>query len=106
LEINIMKTTDPRDMTWEEIRGGLAGSRERVWRWLLAHGPATTSGISLGMLDLSILTIRPRVCELCQMGLAEITGREGREGIYRALPLAEAEARWVREAGERQPELF
>lgn len=100
-----MKTTDPRDMTWEEIQGSLESLRERVWNWLLAHGPATTSAAAHGT-NISILTVRPRITELAQIGLAEVVGREGREGIYRALPLPEARARWEEACREIQKELF
>jgi predicted transcriptional regulator len=88
-----MKTTEPRDHTWEEIRERMAGARAQVWDWLHAHGPATTSTIAAG-LGMSLFTVRPRVCELAQMGFAECTGRQGREGIYRACTATEAHERW------------
>jgi sugar-specific transcriptional regulator TrmB len=92
-----MKTTDPRDMTYEEIKATLAGPRERVWLWLLSCGPATTSQVSEGT-GIPLLTVRPRVCELAALGLVEITGRQRREGVYRALTLEELRARRQAEA--------
>ena len=84
-----MKTTDPRDMTWQEIQGTMTGRREVIHGWLLAHGPATTAGISQGT-GIGLLTVRPRVSELCAWGFAECVGREKHQGIYRAIAVAEA----------------
>lgn len=86
VNVTEMKTTDPRDLTWEEIREHLAGARERIWEELLAHGPKTTSVLAWD-LDMSLLTVRPRVCELAALGFVECIGREGREGIYRAVSI-------------------
>lgn len=41
----------------------------------------------------SILTVRPRVCELAELGFVECIGREGREGVYQAVTLAARQAR-------------
>ena len=87
-----MLSTAPRDLTWSEIRDTLAGTRELVWGWLLSHGPATTTTIAAN-LHLNLLTVRPRVSELCAWGFAECVGREHREGSYKALTVAEAQAR-------------
>lgn len=90
---NRMKTTDPRDMTWAELRDEtLSGLRSRIWEWLRAIGPATTSQIAEGM-DINILTVRPRVSELALLGFVEPIGRDGREGVYRAVTLAARQAR-------------
>lgn len=87
-----MKTTDVRDMTWEEIRDRVHGAREEAWQWLHVHGPATTSEMAVG-LGWSLFNIRPRVCELAQLGFVECTGRSGREGVYRALSIQEVQTR-------------
>ena len=87
-----MKTTDPRDLTWDEIRGFLAGPRERCWEWLIAHGPATTSAIAEGT-SIPLLTVRPRVCELAQIGFVECVGRADREGVYQAVSVATRQSR-------------
>ena len=87
-----MKTIDPRNMTWEEIRGSLDGPRERIWFWLQARGPATTSAIAEGT-EIPLLTVRPRVSELAALGWVECVGREHREGIYKSISPDEVFAR-------------
>lgn len=99
-----MKTTDPRDLTWQELRDQLGGLRERVWEWLVACGPATTSVIAEGT-GLSILTVRPRVCELAALGFVECIGRDGREGIYRAVTIAQRQARHEEDLHESASQL-
>lgn len=93
--------TEIRNMTFDELRGTLDGTRERVWQWLFAVGPATTTGIA-GGLEISLLTVRPRVSELVALGFAECVGRERREGIYRAVTVAEAQAKWAEARTEKQ----
>ena len=88
-------------MTWNEIRAHLAGSRERVWDWLLARGPATTSEIAEG-LRMNLLTVRPRVTELVQLGFAECVGRREHEGIYQVVSVAAAQARHAEQRTESQ----
>jgi predicted transcriptional regulator len=73
---------------WQRIQEKLQGLREEVYRAMLKAGPQTTLGIAAAS-NLSLLTVRPRVTELCELGLAEFAGRLGREGIYRAIPLAQ-----------------
>lgn len=81
-----MKTTEPRDLTWEELRGYLDGPREVIWEWLFKSGPGTTSAIAEGT-GIGLLTVRPRVSELAALGFLECIGREKREGVYRAVPI-------------------
>jgi hypothetical protein len=99
-----MKTTDTRDMTWDELRDALDGLRARVWEWLRLHGPATTSGIAEGS-GMGILTVRPRVSELAVLGFVELVGRDGREGVYRAVSLPARQARLEEEHREAQLDL-
>ena len=81
-----------RDANWEQIRDHLAGPRQAVHAWLLAHGRATTNRIAQGT-GISLLTVRPRVTELVQLGYAACTGRNFcREGIYEAVPVEQARA--------------
>lgn len=96
-----MIPADIRTLTWNELREYLAGPRERVWDWLHAHGPATTSTIAAG-LEMNLLTVRPRVCELVQLGFAECVDRDGREGVYRALTMAVSHNRHAEALRERQ----
>lgn len=87
-----MKTTDPRDLTWEEIQDSLTGHRGEVWSWLRKRGPATTSQIAEAT-GIPLLTVRPRVSELAALGWAECVGRAKREGIYAAVFYDTAQAR-------------
>ncbi len=96
-----MDPTEARNLTWQEIRGTLHGAREMIHAWLLAHGPAATSRIAEGT-RIPLLTVRPRVSELCAWGFAECVDREGREGVYRALTVAEAQARHEESLRESQ----
>jgi len=100
-----MKTTDPRDFTWQEIQGRLAGTREVVHAWLLRHGPATTETVALGT-GISLLTVRPRVSELCAWGFACCVERVTRDGVYRAIPVSEAMALHEESRREAQTNLM
>jgi len=72
---------------WENIQHKLQGLRDLVYRqMLISREPLTTIDIA-AKLEISILTVRPRVTELCELGLAELAGRVGRQGKYRAIPL-------------------
>ena len=63
-----MKPIDFSRVTFGEIAERLGDLRIKVWRGLNAHGPCTTSALSV-QLEMSILTLRPRMTELVQMGL-------------------------------------
>jgi hypothetical protein len=92
-------------MTWQELRGTLEGCRETIWAWLLAHGPASTTAIAEAT-GIGLLTVRPRVSELCAWGFAECVGRLHREGEYRAIPVDEAHARHSESCRESQLNLL
>ena len=101
-----MKTTDVRNLTWQEIRGTLGGMRELIHAWLLTHGPATTKTIA-GELNLNLLSVRPRVSELCAWGFAECVGTVDRwDGLYRAVTVYEAQARHEESLRESQLNLL
>lgn len=85
---------------WDELRSGplLGETRAAVYRALLEGGAATTEELA-ARTRLPLLTVRPRVTELVQAGLAAAAGRRGRCGVYAAadpgeyLRALEAEAR-------------
>lgn len=100
-----MIASEVRDLSWQELRGRLAGPRQAAWVAMWRAGrPLTTAEIAEEA-DLPLLTARPRVSELVAWGFAECTGRRGHEGLYRALPLHESFARWAGAMAERQLEL-
>jgi len=90
----LMKTlpSDIRDMAWADIRDRVDGLRRTVYEALLEYGPCASKYLS-ACTGLSVLTIRPRMTELYQVGLIELVDRSGHDGIYRAVPLDEAEAK-------------
>lgn len=93
-----MKPIDYRDTTFRDIQARVHGDRASVLEALQLHGPATTRDLARAM-EWDVLSVRPRVTELVQLGLAELVpeqdGRVSREGSYRALSTAEAEALFI-----------
>jgi hypothetical protein len=83
---------------WGAIRPKLTGHREKVWHALAQFGPCTTRHLAASM-GWDILTVRPRVTELVQLGFAGCTGKAGHDGTYAAVPLATAQQRF--EAAQR-----
>ena len=74
---------DFRNETFDSIRGRLDADREFILQRFRIFGPCTTRQLaeSLGM---DVLSVRPRVTELCQMGAVELVDRHDHEGVYRA----------------------
>ncbi len=93
-----MKTTDARNLTWEQIQGHIAGMRARVYRAFESHGAGTTSEVAAAE-GISILTLRPRTTELASLGLIEIISVRDGEGVYRAIPMDAAKARHAARQG-------
>lgn len=92
-----MKPIDFRNETWADVQKRVQGQRLFVYQALLAHGPATTRALARAM-QTDILTVRPRITELYQIGLcrlAAVPTANGGEGIYEAIPMAEVEARFA-----------
>lgn len=87
-----MKPSDIRNMAWADIQARLEGDREKVYWALSGNGPCTTEVLALKM-EWSVLSVRPRVTELFQLGLVELYGKQGHEGIYKAVALDLARAR-------------
>ncbi len=81
-----------RDANWAEIKEHVTGDRERCWTSLmLAARAMTTRQLSVRM-EMDLLTVRPRVTELVQLGLVRCAGKEGHDGTYEAVSLVEAQA--------------
>jgi predicted transcriptional regulator len=90
-----MVPIDFRNATFRDIQSRLSGLRASVYEALLDRGPCTTRQLS--QVDgLDLLTIRPRITELVQLGLVECLETRGHEGIYSALTQAQAEAVFLR----------
>jgi hypothetical protein len=86
-----MKPIDFRNETFEQLRARLNEEREQVHQAWLAHGPGTTRRVA-ERAGIDLLNFRPRTTELYQLGLLELTDKEGHQGIYRARTLAEWES--------------
>jgi hypothetical protein len=102
-----MLPTDIRNDTWRALRDNLSGRRAAVLGALIAHGPCDTAALS-GIMGWSVLAVRPRVCELAQLGFVECIGRNPAGGVYRArtdAELIEYFAARREAAAERQAEL-
>jgi predicted transcriptional regulator len=105
-----MKPIDFRNATFEAVAGHLVADRLATYTALLVHGPATTRQLA-GIMGRDILSVRPRVTELLQLGFVDLVedpaaDHRAREGTYRALPGSEARAGIeARIASARSPQL-
>lgn len=104
-----MNPEDIRDMNWDEMAGHLSGLREKVYNALAKHGPCTTCELA-GASGISLLTVRPRMTELCQLGFADCTGKTSHDGVYVAVPVPVVFENWqtaraARLAAGRQMEM-
>jgi predicted transcriptional regulator len=81
-----------RDTNFHRLRGSLDFRRAAVLDAIThAVEPRTTRQLAARM-GRDVLSIRPRVTELVQVGLVVCTGRDDGEGLYRAATQAEWEA--------------
>ena len=92
-----MEPLDHRNATWADLQMRVTGRRQQTLLALRKHGPCTTRALAAACAA-DVLAIRPRVTELIQLGLVQLVPGETRDhqGVYRALPLAEAELHFAR----------
>jgi DNA-binding IclR family transcriptional regulator len=76
-----MKPATIRDLNWQQLHERVRGLRLAVLEALRMAGPCTTRELAARS-GLDLLTVRPRVTELEQLGFVECIGG-GSEGIYR-----------------------
>lgn len=81
--------TTIRNETWESIQERLNGERLAVWEALCASTPVTTRELA-GIMGRRCEDVRPRMTELCQMGLARCVGKIHKEGRYQGIDLETA----------------
>jgi predicted transcriptional regulator len=93
-------TTEIRNDVFLEILPGLRVQQLMVLGLLRDFGPCTTRQLAERS-KVSIFTVRPRVCELVDLELAVLDGKEGREGVYRAVSREQISQRLSTEAGQR-----
>lgn len=84
-----MKPVDYRNETWRDIEARVTGLRREVYEALRVHGPCTTRDLALRC-RIDLLTVRPRVTELCELDLAEVVDGKGGEGVYAARSVEDA----------------
>lgn len=86
-----MKTAEFSHGMWQEISECLTSLRKEIYESLLLHGPVTTRELA-ELTRIDILTVRPRVTELCQAGLARLAERQTSktEGRYEAVSIEDA----------------
>ena len=85
----MITTTDIKRDNWQAIAEQLTDRRLAVWRALIHRGESTSRKLANTM-DEDVLTIRPRLTELLQLGFVVLTGKQGHEGTYRACSVEEA----------------
>jgi len=66
-----MNPIDDRTATFDLIKDSLAGKRRIVYDALRTLGPQTTRGLA-ALARMELLTVRPRVTELIDLGLVEL----------------------------------
>jgi len=95
-------------LNWSEIRARVTGPRMSVHATLLGMGRSATTREVAEALRWSVLTVRPRVTELIQLGYVECVGRRDGEGLYRARDEREAHAAHAASLADRitQPNLL
>jgi DNA-binding transcriptional regulator YhcF (GntR family) len=100
-----MKPVDYRNETFDQVKGRMDATRAALYNAMLADGRALTTREIAALTGVDLLTVRPRVTELVQMGFVECESRityfgfnpqsaipnpQSREGRYRALSHFEA----------------
>jgi hypothetical protein len=78
-----VKPIDLRNATWSILQAGLNARLQDVYRIWCQHGPGTTRSVAIRS-GCDILSLRPRTTDLYHLGMVELTGRTGNEGIYQA----------------------
>ena len=103
-----MIATEIRDANWHEIEGRMTDLRGQVyWKMIEIEVPSTTRDIAGEMGRSEPTSIRPRVTELVQLGLARCVGVRDGEGLYEAVSLSEAQRAFeARRAGLAEQRLM
>ena len=101
-----MQPIDYRNANFDSIKARLEGRRREVYDALRTLGPQTTRNLAR-LCQVDVLSVRPRITELIGLGLVELVQPEDgtqrvKEGIYRALSIAEAEALFTARAAEER----
>ncbi len=88
-----IQMSDLRSIHWRDIRDTLCGKRMTVHSRLALAGCVTGTELA-NLMQWQVTSVRPRLTELQQAGLAEPTGeRRNGEHVWKWVALATAEAR-------------
>ncbi|MDF3129266.1 hypothetical protein P0Y35_08670 [Kiritimatiellaeota bacterium B1221] len=80
-----MKAVDYRNETFDQVKGRMDSTRKEIWAKMQEAARAMTTREIADFTGIDLLTVRPRITELCQIGFVEVEGNPGREGKYRAV---------------------
>lgn len=86
-------TEQTRLEAWNAVRARCGMLHDRILQDLRMHGPSTTRRVAESTF-ISILTVRPRMTELAQLGLVEAVDRNEDGAIYQAVPEWKAAEAW------------
>ncbi len=99
-----MTPADLRDKQWHEVLTHVTDDMVKVHGAFLRHGgPGTTREVAQAS-GISLLTFRPRTTDLYKLGLVELVGTRGNEGLYayRSSDQAHASGAWRERADLRR----
>lgn len=90
---NAMTATELRNTNFVALRESLTERRRDVYRAFMTHGPATTFELS-EKCGIGLLSVRPRACELAQLGLLTVIGERLENGKQAAVYAVVDQASW------------
>jgi len=85
-----MKAVDYRNESFDQVKSRIDSTRSFIWQRMQEAASALTTREIAELTGVDLLTVRPRVTELLQLGFVEVAGGAGHEGRYRALSNFEA----------------
>jgi hypothetical protein len=101
-----MKPTDLRNAQWHEVLTHVTDDMVKVHGAWLRFGKAGTTREVAQASGISVFTFRPRTTDLYKLGLVELDGKRGNEGlyVYRTAEQAHASRAWQQRADGRGSE--
>lgn len=97
-----MTATELRQHNFNTLRDSLAERRRDVYRAFCDHGPATTAELA-ARTGIGLLSLRPRACELAQLGLIFESGEKLENGKRATIYACASAAGWTTWRDENFP---
>lgn len=97
-----MTPAELRKHNFNSLRDSLAERRRDVYRAFCEHGPATTFELS-EKCGIGLLSLRPRACELAQLGLIFESGEKLENGKRATIYACASAAGWTNWRDETFP---